>query len=55
MGWGTDAHGVVGRVLWHCSGRLQVYGSSCGGEGYFWREMSFWVVRVLGTGLGKGQ
>nr|GEX76904.1 hypothetical protein [Tanacetum cinerariifolium] len=25
MGWGTDAHGVVGRVLWYCSGRLQVH------------------------------
>nr|GFA35431.1 hypothetical protein [Tanacetum cinerariifolium] len=33
-GIGANAHGEVGRVLWHCSGKLQVYGSSCG-EGVF--------------------
>nr|GEX80029.1 hypothetical protein [Tanacetum cinerariifolium] len=32
MGWGTDAHGVVGIVLWHCSGRLQVHRSGCGNK-----------------------
>nr|GEY59120.1 hypothetical protein [Tanacetum cinerariifolium] len=35
LGLGTRAHGEVGRVFWHCSGRLQVYGSSYGEAGAF--------------------
>nr|GEV08943.1 F-box domain, leucine-rich repeat domain, L domain-like protein [Tanacetum cinerariifolium] len=34
-GIGARAHGEVGRGVWHCSGRLQVYGSSYGEGGDF--------------------
>nr|GEY56826.1 ribonuclease H-like domain-containing protein [Tanacetum cinerariifolium] len=35
------AHGEVGRVLWHCSGRLQVYRSSCGEGGVFGEKLGW--------------
>nr|GEX09241.1 hypothetical protein [Tanacetum cinerariifolium] len=38
------AHGEVGRVLWHCSGRLQVYGSSCGEGGVFGEKLGWGVL-----------